>query len=240
MVTGVADTMVVVEVADVALVTISSVVVTELPVGSVSKVAFLIAEAVPVMAAPVVVGIPVVVVTVVAFADVVISLTAGVSPVTVGFAVVFSNITVCDSSDNADVGVFSELRTLVSAAINANDQHNVGFICIKTIFTQFCQHEQHTFLKIWHIGKIKNCILSLGCSISVLPKFDDSWRNLFILVANKTSHHVAAAWHTKFVCYWRQALNHFWDIAEKERKVGVLCCISWTVLYAIRFSVPSC
>jgi len=152
MMTGVADTMVVVEVADVALVTISSAGVTELPVGSVSKVAFLIAVAVPVMAAPVVVGIPVVVVTVVAFADVVISLTAGVSPVTVGFAVVFSNITIGASSDTADVGVFSELRALVSTATYANNQHTVGLICIKIIFTQFCQHENHRhFFKIWDI-----------------------------------------------------------------------------------------
>jgi len=43
----------------------------------------------------------------------------------------------------------------VSAATNANDQHKVGFICIKIIFTQFSQQEHHTFLKIWHIGKIK-------------------------------------------------------------------------------------
>jgi len=144
MVTGVADTMVVVEVADVALVTISSVGVTGLPVRSVSKVTFPIAVAVPVMAAPVVVGIPVVVVTVVPFADVDISLTAGVSPVTVGFTVVFSNITIGDSSDAADVGVLSELRALVSTATIANNQHNVGHLCIKIIFTQFCQHENHT------------------------------------------------------------------------------------------------
>jgi len=129
MVTGVADTMVVVEVADVALVTISSVGVTGLPVGSVSKV---------------VVGIPVVVVTVVAFADVVVSLTAGVSPVTVGFAVVFSNMTIGDSNDAADDGVLSELRVLVSTATSANSQHNVGVFCIKIIFIQFCQHEYHT------------------------------------------------------------------------------------------------
>jgi len=143
MVTGVADTMVVVAVADVALVTISSAGVTGLPVGSVSKVTFLIAVAVPVMAAPVVVSIPVVVVTVVAFADVVISLTAGVNPVNVGFAVVFSNITIGDSSDAADVGVLSELTALVSTAANAYNQHNVGLMCIKIIFTQFCQHENH-------------------------------------------------------------------------------------------------
>jgi len=143
MVTGVADTMVVVEVADMALVTISSAGVTGLPVGSVSKVTFLRAVAVPVMAAPVVVGIPVVVVTVVAFADVVVSLTTGVSPVTVGFAVVFSNITIGDSSDAADVGVFSELKALVSTATNAYNQHNAGLICIKIIFRQFCQHENH-------------------------------------------------------------------------------------------------
>jgi len=144
MVTGVADTTVVVEVADVALVTISSAGVTALPVGSVSKVTFLIAVGVPVMAAPVVVGIPVVVVTVVAFADVVISLTAGVSPVTVVFAVVFSIITIGDSSDTADVGVFSELTALVSAATNANNQHNVGLLCIKINIMHFCQHENHT------------------------------------------------------------------------------------------------
>jgi len=99
-------------------------------------VTLLIAVAVPVMAAPVVVGIPVVVVTVVAFADVVISLTAGVSPVTVGFAVVFSNTTIGDSSDAADVGVFSELRALVATATNGNNQHSVGLTCIKIIFTQ--------------------------------------------------------------------------------------------------------
>jgi len=120
-VTGVADTMVVVGVANVALVTISSAGVTGLPVGSVSNVTFVIAVVVPEMAAPVVVGIPVVVVTVVAFADVVISLTAGVSPVTVGFAVVFSIITIGDSSDAADVGALSELRALVSTARNANN-----------------------------------------------------------------------------------------------------------------------
>ena len=147
MVTGVADTMVTVEAAGVALVTISSVGVTGLPVGSVSKVAFLIAVAVPVLAAPVVVGIPVVVVTVVAFADIVISLTAGVTPVTVGFAVVFSIITVGNSSDAADVGIVSELRALVSTASNANNQHNVGLLCIKIIFTSFCQ----TFFKICFI-----------------------------------------------------------------------------------------
>jgi len=110
--------------------------VTGLPVGSVSKVTFLIAVAVPVMAAPVVVSIPVVVVTVVAFADVVVSLTTGVSPVTVGFAVVFSIITIGDSSDTADVGAFSELKALVSTATNAYNQHNVGVICNKIIFTQ--------------------------------------------------------------------------------------------------------
>ena len=139
MVTGVADTMVVVEVADVELVTISSVGVTGLPVGSVSKVTFLIAVAVPVLAAPVVVGIPVVVVAVVV-ADVVISLTAGVNFVTVGFAVVFSIITIGDSSD---VDVLSKLRGLVSTATNANNQHNVGLICIKIIFTQFYRHKNH-------------------------------------------------------------------------------------------------
>jgi len=178
MVTGVADTMVVVAVADVALVTISSAGVTGLPVGSVSKVTFLIAVAVPVLAAAVVVGIPVVVVAVVV-ADVVISLTAGVNPVTVGFAVVFSIITIGDSSDTADVDVLSKLRGLVSTATNANNQHNVGLLCIIYLLqlsVQFYRHENDTFFKIWHKKSSFDSVLSQQHLCLVIVK------SLFILV----------------------------------------------------------
>ena len=84
--------------------------------------------------------------------------------------------------------------------------------------------------------KCKNCIFSFACSISALPDFGRQWLNLFSFVTN---HAAAAVWLPKCRC-WREALDRFGAIAQKEREMGVLHHSSWTVLNAINISAPSC
>jgi len=119
MVTGVTDMEGEVVAANVALATISSVVVTTVSVVSVCKVIFPVTVAETVVAAPVAVCKLVVVVCVVALADVVVSpLVAGANLVTVGFSVVFSAIIRVDSSKTADVVILSVLSAVMATSTN--------------------------------------------------------------------------------------------------------------------------
>jgi len=137
----------------------------------------------------------------------------------------------CVSKQNTDVAHYNFNTHPPNLAIFGRD-----------VAERVCYPPLLTNVSVYYLEKRWNAIIAFFSHAVLVHCHTSTVADLIYSVSLLTTHAVAAVWLPKFRRHWSYALNHCGAIAQKERKMGVLHCSSWTwtVMNAISISAPSC